>query len=331
MPKIHYFQRYSTVENTVTNNTLQLLARIYDYSTVRASRLLTNITGEPIEIGIEINQQEKSQNSVPDGAIIQRSFKILIESKVDSPVDTAQLLRHASGFSNEAHQVLLLLTRQKIDKLQERQISKSIESKYASVIFRNVTFRDICDAIRNHNLFEAYESEMQALVEDYIEYCNDAELFDQSGYLMRIVPCGTSVDINRKYGIYFHPTDRGYTKHSFIGIYTKKSVQFLFEIDSTFDITLDGKALRKTLIQGRDTGDYDEKIVNMIHDARTYCGYDIRDGHRFFCGKDVFETDFKKVSFGGIQNARIMNLAEIIGNFSGPKDAAERLKSKTWE
>ena len=29
MPKIHYFQRYSSVENTVTNNTLQLLARIY--------------------------------------------------------------------------------------------------------------------------------------------------------------------------------------------------------------------------------------------------------------------------------------------------------------
>ena len=57
MSKIHYFQRYSSVENTVTNNTLQLLARIYDYSVSRASQLLTNITDEAIEIGIEINQQ----------------------------------------------------------------------------------------------------------------------------------------------------------------------------------------------------------------------------------------------------------------------------------
>ena len=29
MSRIHYFQRYPSVENTVTNNTLQLLARIY--------------------------------------------------------------------------------------------------------------------------------------------------------------------------------------------------------------------------------------------------------------------------------------------------------------
>lgn len=85
MSKIHYFQRYSSVENTVTNNTLQLLARIYDYSATAASRLLTDITGQAIDIGIEIAQQERVGNAIPDGAIIQRSFKILIESKVDAP------------------------------------------------------------------------------------------------------------------------------------------------------------------------------------------------------------------------------------------------------
>jgi hypothetical protein len=72
MPKIHHFQRYSSVENTVTNNTLQLLARIYANSTTQASQLLTELTGELIEIGIEINQQERAESSVPDGAIIQR-------------------------------------------------------------------------------------------------------------------------------------------------------------------------------------------------------------------------------------------------------------------
>jgi hypothetical protein len=82
MPKIHYFQRYSTVENTVTNNTLQLIARIYNYSNGQASKLLTDIIGEPVEIGIEVNQQERATDSVPDGSIIQRSFKVLIESKV---------------------------------------------------------------------------------------------------------------------------------------------------------------------------------------------------------------------------------------------------------
>ena len=37
MANITYFQRYSTLENTVTNNTLQLFARIYAYAPAKAS------------------------------------------------------------------------------------------------------------------------------------------------------------------------------------------------------------------------------------------------------------------------------------------------------
>lgn len=81
MSKIHYFQRYSSVENTVTNNTLQLFARIYNYSTSQAALLLNELIGEPIEIGIEIKQQERGKKSVPDGKISQRSFKIVVESR----------------------------------------------------------------------------------------------------------------------------------------------------------------------------------------------------------------------------------------------------------
>ena len=106
MSKIHYSKRYSTPENTITNNTLQLLARICQNSATRASKFLTDITGvtevtgEPVEIGIEISQQEKAKKSVPDGTIIQRSFRILIESKIDSEFDEKQLLRHAEGFES---------------------------------------------------------------------------------------------------------------------------------------------------------------------------------------------------------------------------------------
>ena len=87
MPKIHYFQRYSSKENTATNNTLQLLGRIYSYSPLKASQFLTDPTGESIEIGIEINQQVRGGRAVPDGQVIQRSFKVLIEAKVDTPPD----------------------------------------------------------------------------------------------------------------------------------------------------------------------------------------------------------------------------------------------------
>lgn len=328
MPKIHYFQRYSSVENTVTNNTLQLIARVYAYSTTQASQLLTELTGEPIEIGIEINQQVRGEGSVPDGAIIQRSFKILVESKVDSGVDAEQLLRHADSFLEEDQKVLLLLTREATGELEE-DIKKKIAAKNPEIIFKNITYEAICDAATS--LFQVYEFEMRSLVEDYVEYCNDAGLFDQSRFLMRIVPCGQSLGINKKHGIYFQPSDRGYTRHQYVGIYKDKAVQALWRIDSVFDVDYDDAQLKKKLVEGRNTDEYDEKIVRIIKDAEAECGYDITTGHRFFCG-DPVGTDYVKLSSGGIQGARFVNLRKVIGDFSdNASEIAKQLKGKQWE
>jgi hypothetical protein len=328
MSKIHYFQRYSSVENTVTNNTLQLFARIYNYSITQASKLLSDITGEPIEIGIEINQQSRAQKSVPDGSIIQRSFKVLIEAKVDAEVDVKQILRHAASFSSESQRVLLLLTKQPIAKEYEDKINKQISEAHPVVIFKSITYEGICKAITG--LFKDYEYEMSSLVDDYVEYCNDANLFDQSMFLMRIVPCSKSIDINKKYGVYFQPSDRGYTKHSYVGIYANKSVKSVWEIDSVFDVELNGTNFKKKLIQGRDTNDYDEKIISIIKDAKTVCGYSVESGHRFFCGLPV-ETDYNKSSSGGIQGARFINLKNVIGDFANTDDIAKKLNGKQWE
>jgi len=329
MSKIHYFQRYSTVENAVTNNTLQLFARIYNYSTAQASKLLTEITGEPIEIGVEINQQGRAERSVPDGAIVQRSFKILIESKVDSPVNADQLTRHASAFGNETTKILLLLTRERIGHEETAIISKKIAARSAGVIFKSVSYEEICKAIGG--LFKEYEFEMQALVDDYIEYCNDAGLSDQSKYLMRVVPCGNSIDLNKKYGMYFQPSDRGCTKHSYVGIYAGKRVQCLFAIDSVFDIHLSGNRLKKTLVQGRQTNEYDQKIAAMVREAKRECGYEVGTGHRFYCANEMHHTNFVKKTFGGIMGARLFNLKNLVGPFKDAKEAAVKLDGKQWE
>lgn len=329
MPKIHYFQRYSSLENTVTNNTLQLLARIYSYSASQASRLLTDITGESVEIGIEINQQGRAQDSVPDGSIIQRSFKLLIESKVDSAVKMDQLMRHAAGFSTESQKILLLLTRETIGDEREKELAKAISSQYAGVIFKNVTYERICEAVGA--LFKDYEFEMRALVDDYIEYCNDAGLSDQSKHLLRIVPCGDSIELNRKYAIYFQPTDRGCTRHSFVGIYAQKAVRYLWAIDSVFDVTLAGRKLSKVLVQGRQTNEYDGKIADIVRDSKTVCGYEIAEGHRFYCGKEALKTNFVKKSPGGIMGARLLNLKNVLGEFIDDRDIAKKLVGKQWE
>jgi hypothetical protein len=325
MPKIHYFPRYSSVENTVTNNTLQLIARIYNHSTIQASRLLSELAGEEIEIGISIRQQQRAKDSVPDGSIFQESFKILIESKVDAPVDIEQLVRHSANFKHESKKFLLLLTKQPLPIQKTEECKKAIPS---GIIFKNVTYMELCTAIET--LFKEYELEMRALVDDYRDYCNEIGLYDQSKFLMRIVPCGNSVDINIKYGIYFHPSERNYTNHSYIGIYSKKAVQAIWQIDSVFDVTLTEQGLQKKLVDGRETNEYDEKIIAIIEDAKIVCSYEIAQDCRFFCGQ-IIPTNYIKTSNGGIQGARFVNLKDEIGEFSSTREIAEKLSQKEWQ
>ncbi|MGF1761569.1 hypothetical protein L4D76_27430 [Photobacterium sagamiensis] len=328
MGKIHYFQRYSSVENTVTNNTLQLISRIYQYSPVKASQLLTNLTDESIEIGLEITQQQREGDSVPDATILQRSFKILVESKVDSPVSKAQLLRHAKGFKNEDIKILLLLTKSSLPNAQADEIKSLIQKEYPSVIFKHITYEDIC--VNCEDLFQSHEYQMNELIDDYKEYCNDTHLFDQARYTMRVVPCGSSVSINLKYGVYFQPSDRGYSDHRYLGIYAKKKVQALWEVHSVIDVELKDEKLIKSYVHGEKTDEYDEKISKIIADAKTVCGYNIESGHRFFCGKQ-YPTNFRKVSSGGIMGARMFNLKQFTSSWDSAESLSRDLQTSTWE
>jgi len=83
-------------------------------------------------------------------------------------------------------------------------------------------------------------------------------------------------------------------------------------------------------VQGRETEEYDEKLVAIIEDARKECGYAIATGHRFFCGIPE-DTNYKKSSPGGLQGARFVNLKTVLGDFVDASDAAQKLESKQWE
>jgi len=329
MAKVHYFQRYSSYENTVTNNTLQLLERIYAHSPQKAAAFLNELIGEAgeIDIGLGIQQQQRGPGSVPDGTITQRSFKIVIETKVDSPVNVDQLVRHARSFAGEEQKILLLLTKHELGAL-EAGIRQELAQAARDVIFSSVTFEDVIAAAQG--LFQPYEYEMTNLVRDYEEYCWDAGLVDRSRFLLRIVPCGNSLEINLRHGIYFHPSDRGYSTHGFTGIYRDKRVQALWENENVFDVTLVDGELKKELVAGLDTDKYDERLRAIIADAETECGYEIATGHRFFCGTP-HPTEFVKSSWGGIMGQRYVDVQEVAGDFQGAADLAARLVGKSWE
>ncbi|PXF31403.1 hypothetical protein WH50_10010 [Pokkaliibacter plantistimulans] len=225
-------------------------------------------------------------------------------------------------------QVLLLLTKSRISESEDEALRLMIKNEHPSVKFKNITYEEVCSAC--DGLFQEYEYQMNELVSDYKEYCNDVGLFDQTRKMLRIVPCGESININKEYGIYFQPSDRGYSNHRFVGIYKHKKVQAIWELDSVFDVIFIDGRFEKKLVSGRDTNDYDGKIRSVINAAKTECGYDVRTGHRFFCGTPK-QTSFKKTSSFGIMGARILNLDNYIDKIDNVDEVAESLKSATWE
>ena len=91
MSNIHYFQRYSQPENVVTNNTLLLCSRLYQHSAYAFNGFLSDLLGGvDIESGVQFAQQIKN-GSVPDGFILQNSFKLVIETKLYNQYTALQL------------------------------------------------------------------------------------------------------------------------------------------------------------------------------------------------------------------------------------------------
>lgn len=324
MSKIHYFQRYSSIENTVTNNTLQLIAQINNRSVRATSKFLMDLTDNEFNLGLDIVQQAKGGDSVPDGMISQKSFKIVIESKVDASVDFDQIKRHLNCFNNEELKVLLLLTKSPVTSIE---LEKLKDLAFQDVCILNRTFRDVCNALEG--LFQPHDEEILEIIEDYKEYCNDFGLYDQSPYLMRIVPCGQSFEINEKHNVYFQPFERGFTKHKYIGIYHHKRVSSILEIISEFEVKTDETPINKNLIQGNDLDLPDEKLFEIINDMKKNSDFQFDTHLRFFCGK-MLKTNYQKTSPGGIPGSRYYNLKTILGEFTSLESVAIELGKISW-
>lgn len=84
--KIHYFQRYHQGEDVATANTMLLLSRLYQYSSDKFYSFLKSICAPDSEWdfnpGLSFNLQENAPKSRLDAVILQQSFKIAVETKL---------------------------------------------------------------------------------------------------------------------------------------------------------------------------------------------------------------------------------------------------------
>ena len=281
-------------------------------------------------LGIDFRQQIRSETSVPDGVILQEPIHIVIETKVTAGVDVDQLIRHCESFDKEkSGNHLLLLTKNKTEDQVLEPVRRRV--KEIGVTFRNVTFEALCESLKG--LAKEHETHLMRVIEDYAAYCTEMGLLPDRRKLLRIVPCGTTFELNKQWHVYYQPTDRGYSAHDYIGIYNQKSVRLLGRVAAIYDTKIDAAdQMQLTLVEGTERPEFRERIAGMVIDSKQKVGWDLTSDTRFFCADQFLPTEFEKTSWGGIQGPRFWDISEQVKKAGGnDSKLAELLRNEKWE
>lgn len=346
MTGVHFFPRYSQKENTVTNNTLLFFSRVYSYKPQLLESLFNSALEDQdlvINVGLSFSQQSRSQGSIPDAVISQDPFQIVVETKLYQNFDVDQMNAHANYFLSHrsANDILLWIAPTKPRPEDEAAVQEYIK-RFNREHNRNVqigctTFAELLKVFES--LVVDRDLEMHDLFTEFESYCRDEDLFPpRYGLQMRVVLCGHSIELNKKYGIYFHPRDRGYSPHAFVGCYKKKSVRAIGRLLGIVDAELDLETDSLTIVSTAPPtpgappllvdDDIKHRLKAIIKETRETVGWPIEKDHTFFIVDRFVETDFKKSSPRGIQGARFFDLEERLEGDYSEDDSTEELAAK---
>lgn len=332
MQPVHYFQRYSQPENVATNNTLLLFSRLYYHSPAKYNLLLSDMfSGTEIQPGIVFKQQEKGKASVPDGLIAQNSFQIVIETKLYDNFSIEQLINHCKKFVISNVQILLSLSPGiiKTDEIEEH-IKEFNKKNGTNITHCHITFKKIIEHFRD--IVDSHDLDFVNIIDDFEDYCYSAGLIDLSDGRMRGVNCGQTLEENFKYNLYYDPSDRGYSKHSYIGIYSNKCIHGIGKIENIITAELTSDELNVLESTELVSEDQKNRIIGAIRDAYEKREWEIESGHKFFMVEKFFCTTYIKESFLPMRGTQFFDLYEILNMETLPdiEMIADKLKECKW-
>lgn len=333
--KIHYFQRYHEKENVATANTMLLLSRLYSYSSDKFFRFLkSEFFSDAFEPELVFKLQEKSVDSIPDATITQESFKIVVETKMSDWFYSDQLLRHLKSFSDEKYKVMITLAPVLMNPEKKKEFEEHLKeynnTQTHPVIHVNTIFERIVDAIRD--VIDDRDSEMQEVLDDYLNYCYKDKLIivSDSWKRMRVQLAGTTYDFNLRENLYYDDIDRGFSAHNYLGLYKEKSVRAIGKIIAIITAVNTETGLEYKTELGELTNERKQKIDRAIEDGKNY-GY-VLDATRYFFVDKFYETEFKKITPRAPMGSRVFDLTQILETekLTRTQEIAELLNAKTW-
>jgi hypothetical protein len=343
MSRVHYFQRYSQKENVATNNTLLLFSRLYNHSPARFEDFLNALSGDgnlTFDVGMQFAQQEGNtkRSSVPDGLITQKSIKVVIETKLHGDYGLSQLSNHLESFQNEDTQVLLLLDPRKPNDAFLSHVISDVKSfnqaNDTQVICLATTFTEI---IKNFDsVLLDYDLELNEILDDFREFCDSMSLLPRDEVVMRAIVTGYTFHENMEFGVYYDPIDRGFSNHTYLGLYKNKSVRGIGKLTKIVHAEYDkdtGEFNTVAYQKGSElTEDEQKRIIEVMRSAEEVHGWNVYTGHHFFVVDEFEPSNFNKSSKYPIQRSKYFDLGDVLDTEVLPSDSeiAARLTEKSW-
>ena len=324
MTQVTYFPRYVQKENHVTNNTLLLLRHLYEFNRLKFADFLGELGDDASDIaerlGLQFKQQQPTGSSVADGFITQESIEVVIESKLNgNAFNKDQLRHHLSVFGQplgSRGQLLMLLSPD----------DPVVDTTDLPVPVICTTFQQILTAART--CLPEHDEEMIAVIDDFEQFCSDARLLPRDRFTMIVPPCGRSFEYNRRHHLYFCPERRFVRKVAFLGIYAKKSVRLIGQIEKVVTCTRIDVDREEVESDPCVTDDEKKRILGATRDSN----WDLNN-HRFYLCGEMPETDFQKTSKGGLLKHRYFDLCVVLDVKDLPdiNEISRKLRYKTWK
>ena len=318
-----------------------MLSMFYEYSPHKFYTLLNNFIlkeDEEPELSIELQHYKSKNNSIPDAIISQKSFKIVVETKLYNQFNENQLINHLQQFNNEDVKVILTLDPKPMKNNLLEKFNKFLdnynEEKLGKIPIKhiNITFKELIDALED--IIEENDYEIMSILEDYKSYCLEENLIPNSDKWMRAIVAGTTLQDNLELNLYYDDANRGYSEHGYIGLYNQKSIKAIGKLKKIVQSSyINNKFNCKTIIGEEVTQNEIERIKKAMEKSKKY-GYNIADRlHNYFIVEEFIKTDFKKGSKNPIQRSKLFNLAEMLNteNLPSTEEIAKILNNKTWE
>lgn len=151
---------------------------------------------------------------------------------------------------------------------------------------------------------------------------------------MFVAPCPRSFDHNMEHRLYHCPSTYGHRQEAaFLGMYIDKSVRSIGRIEKVVICNIDLKQ-RFTLAEGSDEPNEEERqrIMGAAQVAARKGLWNSTHSYRVYLCDEVWETDFRKTSPGGIRGHRYFDLRKVLGQELPEKvqELSELLRDRTW-